>query len=70
MNVYLVVVYVIENIFSYVPNLKIEIAVIDNLLTRNLVNRVTVLIPSAVLNTIYENITDIEWRPSRKITKV
>ena len=49
---------------------KVISIVINNLLTWKLVNRVTVLIPIDLLNKIYENITDIEWQPSWKITKV
>ena len=36
---------------------KVTAIVLDKVLTWNLVNRVTVHIPIAVLNTIYENIT-------------
>ena len=72
MNFCLVVVYVMKNISSYGPNLKIEIGgndfykifqiviVIDKLLPWNLVNRVTMIIPIAMLSKVYENITDIE----------
>ena len=82
MNFCLVVVYVMKNISSYGPNLKIEIGgndfykifqiviVIDKLLTWNLINRVAMIIPIAMLSKVYENITDIEWRPSWKITNV
>jgi len=40
---------------------KVISIAMDKLLTYNLVNRVAVLIPIAMLNKIYENITDIEW---------
>ena len=46
---------------------KVIESVIDKLLTWNLVNRVTMRIPSAMLNKIYENITCIKWRPFWKI---